>query len=174
MWQEAAALHPNPLAALHAHRKVMAVIGIYYCPSIPDVARAYSAFELQCKCATGVIPARPCHGGLAKTGRIGLWLEPAWCPTCNMLNIYERRSLTEKSPRRAFPDAVTFRCFAFEPSESQMQHAAMPNLMPFPPGAPCQATAYNAALPRPIFQVPIMQSSTIVCCTQTLRHLAPC
>ena len=48
--QEAAALHPNPLAPLHAHRKVMAVIGIYYCPSIPDVARAYSAFELQCKC----------------------------------------------------------------------------------------------------------------------------
>jgi hypothetical protein len=42
-------LYPNPLAALHAHRKVMAVIGIYYCPSIPDVARAYSAFELQCK-----------------------------------------------------------------------------------------------------------------------------
>ena len=49
MLQEAAALYPNPLAALHAHRKVMAVIGIYYCPSIPDVARAYSAFELQCK-----------------------------------------------------------------------------------------------------------------------------
>lgn len=56
LWQEAAALHPNPLAALHAHRKVMAVIGIYYCPSIPDVARAYSAFELQCKCADFMFP----------------------------------------------------------------------------------------------------------------------
>ena len=47
--QEAAALHANPLAALHSHRRVLGVIGIYYCPTVEDMAKAYAAFELQCK-----------------------------------------------------------------------------------------------------------------------------
>ena len=40
--------------------------------------------------------------------------------------------------RRAFPDAVTCRCFAFEPSGAQMEQpiADMPHLMVFLPGAP--------------------------------------
>ncbi len=79
-----------------------------------------------------------------------------------MLIKAQRQALTDWPPRRAFPDAVTFRCFAFEPSESQMQHAAMPNLMPFPPGATCRASACSAGFSRLDHEEQKMQSSKIV------------
>ena len=40
--------------------------------------------------------------------------------------------------RRAFPDAFTVRCFAFEPGDEQVaeDRKASPNFIMFPPGEP--------------------------------------
>ena len=40
----------SPLAPLAAHRRVLGVIGIYYCPAIADIAKAYATFEANCRC----------------------------------------------------------------------------------------------------------------------------
>lgn len=55
--------------------------------------------------------------------------------------------------RRSFPDAVTVRCFAFEPSDAQMQQdlRAMPGLLMFPPGKSAQTPAgFLPCLLRPL------------------------
>lgn len=39
----------SPLAALLAHRRVLGVVGLLYCPAVPDIAKAYAAFEKQCR-----------------------------------------------------------------------------------------------------------------------------
>lgn len=47
--QEDLALQPSALASLHAHRRVLGVIGIMHCPSVDDIGRAYAQFEQRCK-----------------------------------------------------------------------------------------------------------------------------
>ncbi len=39
----------SPLAPLAAHRRVLGVVGLFYCPAIADLAKAYAAFEKQCR-----------------------------------------------------------------------------------------------------------------------------
>ena len=50
----------------------------------------------------------------------------------------ENCPISQKRLRRSFPDAITVRCFAFEPSEEQamLDMKGMPSLMLFPPGLP--------------------------------------
>lgn len=47
--QEEQALAPAPLAALHAHRRVLGVIGVMHCPSVADISKALAQFEQRCK-----------------------------------------------------------------------------------------------------------------------------
>jgi hypothetical protein len=46
--QEVASEH-NPLVALSAHKKVLGVIGLCFCPAVSDLAAAYASFEQQCR-----------------------------------------------------------------------------------------------------------------------------
>jgi hypothetical protein len=39
----------SPLAPLLAHRRVLGVVGLLYCPAVSDIAKAYAAFESQCR-----------------------------------------------------------------------------------------------------------------------------
>ncbi len=65
--QEAGA-ETSPLAPLAAHRRVLGVVGLLYCPAVLDLAKAYAAFEKQCRWATRPSPADCCQttvtGGL--------------------------------------------------------------------------------------------------------------
>jgi hypothetical protein len=80
------AARPSPLASLHAHRRVLGVIGVVSCPHAPDVAAAHAEFEARC---------------------------------------------------RAFPAALTRRCFAFEPRDDQAAADArgLADLIIFPPSS---------------------------------------
>lgn len=60
MLQEAGT-ETSPLAPLAAHRRVLGVVGLLYCPAVPDLAKAYAAFEKQCRWATRPSPADRCQ-----------------------------------------------------------------------------------------------------------------
>lgn len=45
----------SPLAPLAAHRRVLGVVGLFYCPAIADLAMAYAAFEKQCRCTSTLL-----------------------------------------------------------------------------------------------------------------------
>jgi hypothetical protein len=81
---------PDLLRAFQAHRNILGVIGIMYCPSIQDISATYQEFE-------------------------------------------KRRA-------KLYPEACTFRCFAFDPADDQVLQdhnlvaSSQTNFIMFPPG----------------------------------------
>lgn len=51
----------SPLAPLAAHRRVLGVVGLLYCPAVPDIAKAYAAFEKQCRHGNAVCSTETSH-----------------------------------------------------------------------------------------------------------------
>jgi hypothetical protein len=128
LWRlQEAGTDASPLAALMAHRRVLGVVGLLYCPAAPDVAQAYAAFENQCRQARAWRTPRTRMHSCTPEGPhaigIGVWMSMPHGGTAFVC--------------RSFPDAVTVRCFAFEPNDAQMQQdtSGMPGLLMFPPGA---------------------------------------
>ncbi len=42
------------MTVLSAHRRVLGVIGVCFCPGAADLAAAYATFEQQCRCGLSI------------------------------------------------------------------------------------------------------------------------
>ena len=157
--QEDTALKPNPLSVLHMHRRILGLIGVLHCPTTPDFARAYAHFEHMCRQAVEnhlcCIAAQRCiepqiqmqlqhvclrQGPVCSSShwrRQHLEVLHASTSCCSVLCGCSSafRNVEVRSLCRAFPEAFVLRCFAFEPSDAQVEvdTSAREHLIMFPP-----------------------------------------
>ena len=110
--------HPCVLTQLHKHRNVLGVIGVCHCPSIQSIGSAYEQFEQLCR-------------------QVIIGHEDSQLD-CFML--YAPAFSTAPRCHRTYPEAFTLRCFAFQPSDKQVEEdkTDKKHLLMFPP-APATA-----------------------------------
>ena len=104
------------LADLHKHRSVLGVVGMCHCPSVTSICSAYEEFEQLCR-----------HERQFK-----VFLRHFACSPTHCAWLSKRSRCC-----RAYPEAFTLRCFAFQPSDEQVEEdkTDKKHLLMFPPAS---------------------------------------